>query len=184
LNVRLWLTVADPKLPFDLQPSAVQGPSPINVAIQDAPPISSFLSPLTPARLDQLHAQAAQHVVAEHQGRMAALVLVLREDAAFDGVNYLWSEHRCRHFLHVDPVVVGAALQGQAAGRLLYEHVLAFARQSGVPQVCCEFDIEPPNPVSAGFHTRFGFGEVGRQTVAGGSKQVSLQLAPVDASEA
>ncbi|MEZ5478989.1 MAG: hypothetical protein R3E95_16365 [Thiolinea sp.] len=40
----------------------------------------------------------------------------------------------------------------------------------------CEYDLEPPNPASARFHAGFGFREVGRQTVAGGKKQVSLQV--------
>jgi predicted GNAT superfamily acetyltransferase len=42
--------------------------------------------------------------------------------------------------------------------------------------VACEYDVEPPNDASARFHARFGFGEVGRQRLAGG-KQVSLQMA-------
>ena len=32
-----------------------------------------------------------------------------------------------------------------------------------LPVVTCEFDIEPPNPVSAGLHATFGFREVGQQ---------------------
>jgi predicted GNAT superfamily acetyltransferase len=48
-----------------------------------------------------------------------------------------------------------------------------------LPWVTCEYDIEPPNPASERFHRGFGFTEVGRQSVAGGKKQVSLQAAPV-----
>ena len=47
------------------------------------------------------------------------------------------------------------------------------------PVVTREFDIEPPNPVSAGLHAKFGFREVGQQPVAGGKMAVSLQVAPV-----
>ena len=39
-----------------------------------------------------------------------------------------------------------------------------------LPVVTCEFDIEPPNPVSAGLHVKVGFREVGEQLVAGGKK--------------
>jgi len=50
-----------------------------------------------------------------------------------------------------------------------------------VPVVTCEYDVDPPNPGSERFHTRFGFREVGRQVVAGGKKSVSLQAAIVPA---
>ena len=48
-----------------------------------------------------------------------------------------------------------------------------------LPAVTCEFDIAPPNPVSAGLHGKFGFREVGQQLVAGDTNAVSLQAAPV-----
>jgi len=48
-----------------------------------------------------------------------------------------------------------------------------------LPIGTCEFDIEPPNPVSASLHAKFGFREVGQQPVAGGKMAVSLQVAPV-----
>jgi predicted GNAT superfamily acetyltransferase len=46
-----------------------------------------------------------------------------------------------------------------------------------IPVVACEFDVQPPNPASERFHAKFGFIEVGRQSVAGGKKTVSLQTA-------
>jgi predicted GNAT superfamily acetyltransferase len=42
-----------------------------------------------------------------------------------------------------------------------------------------DFDVEPPNPVSAKFHARFGFREVGRQSVSYADKRVSMQEAPL-----
>lgn len=36
-------------------------------------------------------------------------------------------------------------------------------------------DIEPPNEASRRFHQRYGFNELGTQSVAGGKKRVSLQ---------
>ena len=61
-------------------------------------------------------------------------------------------------------------------GRRLYEDLFAFARATGVPCVTCEFDIEPMNEASRRFHARFGFAEVGTQSLSGG-KRVSLQCA-------
>ena len=40
--------------------------------------------------------------------------------------------------------------------------------------------LDPPNPVSARFHARYGFREVGRQWIGGGKKQVSLQARAIE----
>jgi len=45
-----------------------------------------------------------------------------------------------------------------------------------VEKVAAEFDVDPPNPVSARFHAKFGFHEVGRQVVPYGMKEVSMQV--------
>jgi predicted GNAT superfamily acetyltransferase len=62
---------------------------------------------------------------------------------------------------------------------VLYDDLFAFAREQGIAAVTCEFDIDPPNEASQRFHARYGFREVGTQRVAGGKKQVSLQMADV-----
>jgi predicted GNAT superfamily acetyltransferase len=63
----------------------------------------------------------------------------------------------------------------QGADSALYREVFAHASRHMIPVVACEFDVEPPNPASERFHAKFGFVEVGRQSVAGGRKAVSLQ---------
>ena len=60
-------------------------------------------------------------------------------------------------------------------GRLIYNEVFNHAKSTGVDRVTAEIDIKPPNPVSLKFHEAFGFKEVGKQMVAGGKKEVSLQ---------
>ncbi len=138
-----------------------------------------FLSPLTLQRLAQLHRQADLHQVVEEGRQVVAFVLALREGQDYDSPNYLFFGTRYARFLYVDRVVVAAAAQGRGLGRVLYEAVFAHATRSQLPWVTCEYDIEPPNPASERFHCGFGFIEVGRQSVAGGQKQVSLQVAPV-----
>ena len=67
------------------------------------------------------------------------------------------------------------------AGTQLYEQLFAYARAARVETVTAEFDIDPPNPLSARFHAKFGFREVGRQVVPYGMKEVSIQVAePLD----
>jgi hypothetical protein len=143
-----------------------------------------FLSPLSAERLVRLHSQADLHRVLELDGTVVAFVLALREGADYDSVNYRWFTQRYGQFLYVDRVVVSGAQQGRGFGQVLYRSVFARARQTEVPLVACEYDVDPPNPSSERFHRSFGFSEVGRQSVAGGKKWVSLQVAQVRAKDA
>jgi hypothetical protein len=138
-----------------------------------------FLSPLSRERLIRLDAEAELHCVVEFSGQVMAFLLAFREGADYDSINYQWFAQRYPRFLYVDRVVVSRTQQSHGAGSLLYRHVFAHAAAIGAPLVACEFDVEPPNPVSAGFHAKFGFREVGMQRTAGGKKLVSLQIADV-----
>ena len=142
-----------------------------------------FLSPLTLQRLTQLHREAALHLVVEGPDGIAGFLLAFRERAAYDSVNYRWFDQRYARFLYVDRVVVAPTNQGAGIGSRLYVQVFETAHRDEVPYVTCEFDVDPPNPVSERFHARFEFQEVGRQQVAGGKKTVSLQVARVESME-
>lgn len=135
-----------------------------------------FLSPLDAQSLLRLHAQAAWHRVVEIDGAVAAFLLVLREGADYDSPNYRWFAARHAQFLYIDRIVVDARRQGSGLAAKLYDDLLAFAQASGIAQLTCEFDLDPPNPASAKFHACYGFREVGRQWLDGGKKQVSLQM--------
>lgn len=136
------------------------------------------LSPLDATRLQHLLAQAAACRVVDIAGHVRAFVLLFRERADYDSENYRWFDARYPRFLYVDRVVVDAAHRGEGLGARLYSEVFALARAERVPVVTCEFDVDPPNPVSERFHARNGFEEVTRQRLASG-KQVSLQVAHV-----
>jgi predicted GNAT superfamily acetyltransferase len=135
-----------------------------------------FLSPLSLQRLEQLHQESACRRVFEVDGHIAAFLLAFRDGCAYDSPNYRWFAGRYAQFLYVDRVVVSLAHQGRGIGPRLYTDLFTFARDTEAGMVCCEFDIDPPNEPSRRFHARYGFREVGRQTLASG-KQVSLQVA-------
>lgn len=134
-----------------------------------------FLSPLSSERLDALHRASAYHRVVEDHGSIAGFLLAFREGASYDSPNYAWFSQRYPAFVYVDRVVVAGDAQRKGVGTLLYDDVFAFARSSGVPIVAAEFYTRPPNPVSARFHERYGFTEVGSQAIAT-DKRVSLQI--------
>lgn len=139
----------------------------------------AVLAPLTRERLETLHRTATLHwVLEEHDGGVVVgFVLAFREGIDHDSVNYRWFAERYQSFLYIDRVVVGSGTRGVGAGTQLYEQLFAYARAAGVETVTAEFDIDPPNPVSARFHAKFGFHEVGRQVVPYGMKEVSMQVA-------
>jgi hypothetical protein len=134
-----------------------------------------YLSPMSAARLTQLHAWAAYHRVVELEEEVAAFLLAFREGADYDSPNYRWFKERYVSFVYIDRVVVAAAHRGKGFGAALYEDVFAFASEQGVATVTCEFDVEPPNEVSRRFHAKFGFREVGAHSY--NNKRVSLQAA-------
>jgi predicted GNAT superfamily acetyltransferase len=135
-----------------------------------------FLSPLDAVRLRHLHAQAAYHRVVVHDEKVAAFLLAFREGADYDSPNYRWFARRYPKFLYIDRIVVAASARGLGFGVQLYDDILAFAAATNAARLTAEFDVEPPNPVSAAFHERYGFREVGTQWLGGGKKQVSLQV--------
>lgn len=137
-----------------------------------------YLSALDAASLARLDAQAIYHRVVELDGEVAAFLLVLREGSDYASPNYRWFADHFDAFLYVDRVVVSAAHQGRGLGARLYDDLFAFARSNGATRITCEYDLAPPNPASATFHTRYGFREIATQWLGGG-KQVSLQVAEV-----
>lgn len=134
------------------------------------------------ARLQQLHALAFHHRVAIADGEVAGFLLAMRDGAAYANDNFDWFSARYPRFVYVDRIVVDAAAAGKGVGRHLYDDLFDHARRLAIVVIACEYNLEPPNLASQIFHDRFGFSEVGRQHVAGGTKLVSLQIAVVPAS--
>ena len=138
-----------------------------------------FLSPLDREKLHHLIDQSEMMKVVEVNGRVEAFVLTFSEGKDYDSVNYLWFANKYDRFLYVDRIVVDETMHGKGIGKQLYQFVFDYAKDKGFSRVTAEIDIEPPNPGSLIFHKKFGFEEVGRQSVAGGKKIVSLQSAHV-----
>ena len=137
-----------------------------------------FMSAMGLERLRQLHAQSACcRVVDEPGAGVVAFLLAFREGSAYDSENYRWFAGRRDSFLYIDRIAVAKSHQGNGLGKQLYEDLFRFAREHRVPRITCEFDIEPANEVSARFHARFGFREVGSRSVSYADKRVAMQEA-------
>ena len=134
-------------------------------------------SPMDLERLRELAQMSSYHKVAVADGRIAAFLLAMREDAPYRNDNYAWFAARFSQFIYVDRIVVHPDFAGLKIGSQLYEDLFSYARSQGIRAITCEYNIQPPNPASQRFHDKFGFRELGRQWVAHGTKLVSLQSA-------
>ena len=128
-------------------------------------------------RLQELHALAAYHKVAVLEGKLVGFLLAMSDAAAYRNDNFEWFAARYPRFVYVDRIVISADSGGRGLGGKFYADLFDFARDQGASVVSCEINLEPPNEISAAFHRKWGFSEVGTQRVANDSKLVSLQVA-------
>jgi len=93
-----------------------------------------------------------------------ALLVALREDTPAQGPNHAWFQARLPTFAYVDRVVVAPAARGRGLARALYAALEARARAAALPALCCEVNLDPPNPASMAFHEGLGFAPMGEAT--------------------
>ena len=133
------------------------------------------LSPLSPARLEELVAAA---FYAKTMDQEAAFLLAFDQDMDYDSPNFLWFRDRHARFVYVDRITVAPAARGRGLARVLYRDLFDMARDRGHPRIVCEVNSDPPNPGSDAFHAALGFREVGRADLADRGKSVRyLELA-------
>ena len=108
---------------------------------------------------NSLHALAIDN----EQGEVCAFCITFDPDAPDAGANHRWFADRYESFVYLDRIAIDSNHQNHGLGALLYQsveqHMLNSAEHS---LLCCEVNLEPPNPGSLRFHKRIGFTEVGR----------------------
>ena len=112
--------------------------------------------------------------------QVVAFLMVMQQDADYQNDNFLWFQEQFSRYWYIDRIVVDSAHASLKIGSTLYADLMHTARANGAIAVTCEYNIQPPNLISARFHKKWGFTELGTQWVAGGSKQVSLQAVQLD----
>ncbi len=73
---------------------------------------------MTMKKLEQLRSQLEMLSVIEVDGIVEAFVLTIREDKAYDSVNYLWFSDHYDRFLYIDRVVVSVNMRSKLASRM------------------------------------------------------------------
>jgi predicted GNAT superfamily acetyltransferase len=96
-------------------------------------------------------------------------IFLYDEKTYYDSLNYLYFKNRYQKFLYVDRIIIAGEYQKKGYGQQLYDFVI----DTHNPDIfCCEVNITPPNRQSLSFHQKYGFNEIGQQTVY--NKVVSL----------
>ena len=108
-----------------------------------------------------LHALAIDN---EH-GEVCAFCITFAPDAPHAGVNHQWFAERYKSFVYLDRIAIDSNHQNRGLGALLYQTVEQRMLESAEHSLlCCEVNLEPPNPGSLRFHKRIGFTELGQRT--------------------
>ena len=138
-----------------------------------APGVSELtLSELETDIKNCLHALAIDN---EH-GEVCAFCITFAPDAPDAGVNHQWFAERYKSFVYLDRIAISSSHQSLGLGAVLYQSVEQQMIQANEHSLlCCEVNLEPPNPGSLRFHQRIGFTECGVQSTAPGYVVAYLQ---------
>ena len=108
---------------------------------------------------NSLHALAIDN----EQGEVCAFCITFDPGAPDAGANHRWFSERYESFVYLDRIAIDSNHQNHGLGAKLYQAVEQKMLQSAEhSMLCCEVNLEPPNPGSLRFHKRIGFTEVGQ----------------------
>jgi uncharacterized protein len=131
------------------------------------------LSPLDSSKLSTYRTMAAESLVVEVDGTVAAFAIAYRPDSAYESENYRWHSKRFDDFFYLDRIVVGSDYRRRGIASALYDAMEERAAAHG--RMVCEVNSDPPNVESLAFHRRRGYVEVGELAKPGGNRVVMLE---------
>ena len=104
-------------------------------------------------------------VIDNERGDVCAFCITFDPNAPDAGANHQWFAERYKSFVYLDRIAIDSNHQNRGLGALLYQSVEQRMLKSAEHSLlCCEVNLEPPNPGSLRFHKRIGFTEIGQQS--------------------
>ncbi len=94
------------------------------------------------------------------KGNLLGFIICLLPRTEYGSLNYAWFNQRYDKFIYVDRVAVSTDFRNNKIGSYLYEKVVEYSVDHNIP-IAAEVSLNPPNPGSMRFHSRFNFEEVG-----------------------
>ncbi len=115
------------------------------------------VGPMDEAKLEAFVEWAPYFRVVEVDQRIIALLIGLDHTAPYGSPNYGWFIEHLDRFAYIDRIAVDESQRGMGWGPALYKDFERWAVTAGLPQLCAEVNVVPPNPRSIRFHEIFGF---------------------------
>ena len=107
-------------------------------------------------------------------GAISGFLLVLPSGLEYKSLNYKWFSGKYVNFAYIDRIVIMDEFKENGIGKSLYLDLEKNIR--GYELIACEFNIEPPNPISKKFHESLNYENVGYQFTENETKKVSLMI--------
>lgn len=131
------------------------------------------------ADLPWLLAGAGVHQVAvDAHGRVLGYLLVFSRASTYDDTEM--AELRrliAEPFYYICQVALAREHRGRGIGRAFYGALTEVARAQGARFLCCDVNLDPPNPESLAFHERLGFRRIANGVASNGFKIAYLARA-------
>lgn len=115
------------------------------------------VGPMDDAKLAAFVEWAPYFRVVDVDDRIVALLIGLDHQAPYGSPNYGWFVDQLDRFAYIDRVAVDESQRGMGWGPALYKDFERWAKTTGLPQLCAEVNVVPPNPRSVRFHEIYGF---------------------------
>ena len=118
---------------------------------------------LDTAEIERLIAIPNEHLVIDGPERgLLGYLLAFRNDASYDGEEFVsFTEMDLEAFIYIDQVAVDAGFRQAGLASTLYGVLEERAKDSFASYLCCEINLNPPNPTSLAFHRNKGFNQTG-----------------------
>lgn len=112
---------------------------------------------------------SVQQVAVDAHGHVVGYLLAFARASTYDDTEI--AELRrliAEPFLYICQVALARAHRGRGIGRAFYAAVAEVARAQGARFLCCDVNLDPPNPESLAFHARLGFRQLATGTAGNG----------------
>jgi len=139
------------------------------------------VGPMDETKLAEFAEWASYFRVVDVDGQVRAMLIGLDQNAPYSSPNFGWFVEHVRRFAYIDRIAVDESQRGLGWGPALYKDFEIWAVGAGLPQLCAEVNIEPPNPRSVRFHEIYGFSQLEEFEPTGSSAYRVVMLAkPVE----
>lgn len=114
---------------------------------------------LDEAEFTRLLAMPNHHLAVENERRVVmGYALAFNGRDPYDGEEFqAFRRKSLKSFIYIDQVATQVEWRKMGVGSAVYDALENTARLTGAATLCCEVNIEPPNPDSMVFHRNRGF---------------------------